>query len=808
MIEVEGLDVRFGAVHAVRQVSFAVAPGECLAIVGESGSGKSVTARALVGLAGPRARVTARRLAFEGEDLTGLGERGWRAVRGRRIGLVLQDALTSLDPLRTVGAEIAETLRTHRVVPRADVAARVRGLLEDVGVPEPDRRARQHPHELSGGLRQRALIASVLAAAPRLLVADEPTTALDVTVQAQILDLLGALKENGAGLVLISHDLAVVARLADRVAVMREGTIVEQGATARILAEPGHAYTKALIAAVPSVHAQPEPEPEPEPGPERPIVLAAERLTKRFRTPGGAWHHALEEVSFHVRAGETLGIVGESGSGKTTAARIALGLLDPDGGRVLLDGRPWSGVPERERRTRRPAIQAVQQDPLGSFDPRYTVERIVAEAAALTGIRGRARARRVAALLDQVGLPATVLRRHPRELSGGQRQRVAIARALAPEPGLLVCDEPVSALDVSIQAQILDLLAGLRRELDMAMIFISHDLAVIRQVSDRVAVMKDGRVVESGPVGEVFAAPAAPYTRALLAAVPVFAPGGERSRIMNLQCKGARRVSLNGDEGVAAYVRPGATIGADATGRAVEDGPGLGVVHEVQAEPGRRRGGERAGGAHDRQMVGAAHLAVDGRDVTGVVVERLHQRGPDDAVALPGHEEGGAVHGVDVGQRARLDGDDGVHAGVGADDDGGGAALGVAGGADAPEVDAAVEDAPGVGVTGGQGVDAGAHGDAGVGHGRVGGRDDEAVAGPVQEEVAVDVRHGAGAVAPDDDRVAQGAAGDVARVVEGVDRADLHGGGPGAGRAPVSAGRGETGGRAGGGRGGGGDHGQ
>ncbi|MFI6316700.1 dipeptide ABC transporter ATP-binding protein [Nonomuraea sp. NPDC050556] len=519
MIEVEGLTVAFGRVEVVRDVSFTVAPGECLAVVGESGSGKSVTARALVGLAGPRAHVTARRLAFDGQDLTGLTERDWRAVRGRRIGLILQDALTSLDPLRTVGAEIAESLRTHRVVPRAETRARVHGLLTDVGVQEGARRARQHPHELSGGLRQRALIASVLAAGPRLLVADEPTTALDVTVQAQILDLLGALKEKGAGLLLISHDLAVVSRLADRVAVMKEGAVIEQDTTGQVLSNPQHAYTKSLIAAVPM---EPVTIRAAAPAPAGPFALQAENVSKRFRAPDGGWQHAVDDVSFYVRTGETLGIVGESGSGKTTAARIALGLLEPDRGRVLLAGHPWSGIPERDRRARRRTIQAVHQDPLSSFDPRYTVERVVAEAAALTGVRGRDRTRRVTELLDQVGLPATVLRRHPRELSGGQRQRVAIARALAPNPDVLVCDEPVSALDVSIQAQILDLLAALRRDLNVAMIFISHDLGVIRQVSDRVAVMKDARIVESGPVGEVFTAPAHPYTRALLAAVPSF----------------------------------------------------------------------------------------------------------------------------------------------------------------------------------------------------------------------------------------------------------------------------------------------
>ncbi|GAA0988916.1 ABC transporter ATP-binding protein [Acrocarpospora macrocephala] len=519
MIQVDGLEVSFGAVPAVRDVSFRVAPGECLAIVGESGSGKSVTARALVGLAGDRAAVRARAFTFEGEDLTALTETGWRAVRGRRIGLILQDALVSLDPLRTVGAEVAETLRVHRIADRAARPDRVLSLLSEVGIPDPERRARQHPHELSGGLRQRALIASVLAAGPSLLVADEPTTALDATIQAQILDLLGRLRDSGSGLLLISHDLAAVARLADRIAVMHEGRIVEEGPAAELLAGPRHPYTRALLAAVPGARAK-------APGERGPVLLSVAGVSRRFRTPDGH-QQAVDDVSFELREGETLGLVGESGSGKTTVARIALGLLEPDAGRVLLGGEPWSGVPERDRRARRRRIQAVYQDPLGSFDPRHTVGRILGQAVALTGLPRRARPARVAELLDQVGLSATLLGRRPLEMSGGQRQRVAIARALAARPDVIVCDEPVSALDVSIQAQILDLLAALQRDLGVAMLFISHDLGVIRHVSDRIAVMKDGRIVESGDAAEVFESPAHPYTKELLAAVPTLTP--ERS---------------------------------------------------------------------------------------------------------------------------------------------------------------------------------------------------------------------------------------------------------------------------------------
>ncbi|MFB7382828.1 dipeptide ABC transporter ATP-binding protein [Kitasatospora purpeofusca] len=579
LLAVEGLDVSFGPVHAVQDVSFALDRGECLAVVGESGSGKSVTARTLVGLTGAGGRVpaavSARRLAFDGLDLATLTEGQWREVRGRRIGLVLQDALVSLDPLRTVGAEIAEPLRVHGLASRAELPARVRSLLERTGVPEPERRAAQYAHQLSGGLRQRALIASALAAEPDLLIADEPTTALDVTVQAQVLDLLDELRGKGTALLLISHDLSVVGRLADRVAVMFGGRIVETGPAERLLAEPRHPYTRALLAAVPGARTRgtrlaPEPagrpaaapggcpyaarcaaaddtcritlppvdalgsrcwhptavgasvlsvrEPDPAPtvvdGADRTPLLDVDRIGRSF-----AGRPVVRDVSFRLHAGETLGLVGESGSGKTTTARIVLGLERPDTGTVQLDGRPWSALTERRRRPDRLRIQAVQQDPLGSFDPRFTVERLVAEAVARTGVpRGEARRHRVTELLDQVGLPTALLARRPTELSGGQRQRVAIARALAPAPALLVCDEPVSALDLSVQAQILDLLADLRRELGLALLFISHDLGVVQHLADRVAVMKDGRLVETATVDRLFAEPADPYTRRLLAA--------------------------------------------------------------------------------------------------------------------------------------------------------------------------------------------------------------------------------------------------------------------------------------------------
>ncbi|MFJ2645696.1 dipeptide ABC transporter ATP-binding protein [Streptomyces sp. NPDC087420] len=596
LLTVEGLDVTFrrgGEVRAVRDVSFTVDRGECLAVVGESGSGKSVTARTLLGLTGGSATVTARRLDFDGVDLTALSERQWRAVRGRRIGLVLQDALVSLDPLRTVGAEVRETLRAHDLARGPEARTRTLGLLASAGIPDPARRAGEYPHQLSGGLRQRALIASALSGAPELLVADEPTTALDVTVQAQVFGLLNRLVGEGTALMLISHDLAVVSRLADRVAVMYGGLVVEQGRAGDVLKDPRHPYTRALLAAVPAIHSKgtrlsaaapgrppagpggcpyaarcasadercrtelpaavadgdghltlcwhpdaPAPVPPrttatravpvspataaaPAGTPPGPALLEVEGISKRFRAPGGGSYTAVGDVSFRLGAGETLGLVGESGSGKTTTARVVLGLVEPDEGTVRFEGAPWSGVPERERRPGRRRIQVVHQDPLGSFDPRHSVERVVAEAAARAGVpRGRARSARVAELLGQVGLSAGLRGRRPLELSGGQRQRVAIARALATEPRLIVCDEPVSALDVSIQAQVLDLLADLQKDLGVALLFISHDLGVIHHVSDRVIVMKDGRLVETGDVGQIFDRPAHPYTRELLAAIP------------------------------------------------------------------------------------------------------------------------------------------------------------------------------------------------------------------------------------------------------------------------------------------------
>ncbi|GAA3564650.1 ABC transporter ATP-binding protein [Amycolatopsis ultiminotia] len=526
LAEVDGLTVGFHRDPVVRDVSFTLEAGRCVALVGESGSGKSVTARALLGLNGPAAHTSARTLVLGGEDLSTVSERGWRRLRGRRAGYVLQDALVSLDPLRRVGAEIAEPLRLHRFGPRRQRERRVLELLRQVGVPEPELRARQLPSELSGGLRQRALIAAAIALDPELLIADEPTTALDTTVQAQILDLLAAAKDRGKALLLISHDLAVVDRLADHVLVLRAGEVVESAPTEQVLRAPRHEYTRRLIAAIPTAHAKGTRLSDiPPPVPDRPAVAAPPReilrvdgISKTYRGPDGKDRTVVRDVGFEIRSGETLGIVGESGSGKSTTAALCLALTEPDHGSVRFAGEAWSALTERERRARRHRISVVYQDPLSSFDPRRSVGAIIA--GAVRDLSARDAKARVRQLLDEVGLPAAIAERHPLSLSGGQRQRVAIARAIATRPELLVLDEPVSALDVSVQAQVLDLLADLQAAHGTAYLFISHDLGVVHHVSDRVLVMQDGRIVEHGTAEEIFTAPREPYTRALLDALP------------------------------------------------------------------------------------------------------------------------------------------------------------------------------------------------------------------------------------------------------------------------------------------------
>lgn len=492
-LELTGLRIDFGGAPVVDGVSMTVSRGECVAIVGESGAGKSLTARALLGLTPADARVRFERLVVDGTDVARFGERRWRSLRGSGIALVSQDALVSLDPLQRVGSEIAEPLRLHRLVSgRAALRDRVQELLHRVWMPDGARRARQYPHELSGGLRQRALIASAIAADPAILVADEPTTALDATVQARILELLREIADAGTAIVFISHDFAAVRRIADRVLVMREGAVVESGSVAEVLEAPQHEYTRQLIAA--TIH-EPRVTSTGDPSP----VLVATGATRTFGEIA-----AVSDASFAVHEGRTLGIVGESGSGKTTLARMIVGVEQPDDG-----GLRWIG----EHR-----VQLVHQNPLGAFDPRWTVGRSLREALAAGGVPRTRRAQRVSELLAEVDLDPVLANRRPAALSGGQRQRAAIARALAAEPEVLVLDEPVSALDPSVRERVLQLLLRLQRERRLTMIFVSHDLDVVGAVADDVLVMQDGVIVEQGAVADVFASPQHPFTQELLEA--------------------------------------------------------------------------------------------------------------------------------------------------------------------------------------------------------------------------------------------------------------------------------------------------
>jgi peptide/nickel transport system ATP-binding protein len=541
LISVKNLSVRFdGApLPAVDQVSFDVHAGECLAIVGESGSGKSITARCLLGLAPPNAHVTFDALTLQGQSLPGTKSRRWRSIRGASIGLVLQDALVSLDPLRPVGREIDDVLRLHSTLNQSQRRQRVLELLEAVGVPDPALRAQQRSGELSGGLRQRALIATALAAGPPLIIADEPTTALDVTVQSKVLNLLRSLTDSGTALILITHDLAVVSRVADRVLVMSEGRIVESGDTGAVLTEPAAAETRQLLASIPVdvPRGVPLRIDEPQSAARAPQVrtndtvlvshasntppaLELISVSRRYPTRNGETIQALDRVSVTLEAGTTLGLVGQSGSGKTTIARIALGLESADSGQILLDGTDWGSLSARERRPRRHRLGAIYQDPLSSFDPRLTVEKILVDALRARSVGASSSLASVDELMDAVDLPRNLTNRRPLHLSGGQRQRVAIARALAPAPRTLLCDEPVSALDVSTQARVLDLLDELQRHLGLSYLFISHDLGVIRHMSDTVAVINEGRIVETGVTHEIFTSPRDAYTQSLIAALP------------------------------------------------------------------------------------------------------------------------------------------------------------------------------------------------------------------------------------------------------------------------------------------------
>jgi peptide/nickel transport system ATP-binding protein len=540
LLSVNDLRVGFategGPVQAVDGVSFDLAAGEVLAIVGESGSGKSVTAQTLIGLTrSPNARISGS-ARFDGRELIEASEAELRDVRGAEIAMIFQDPMTSLNPVYRVGAQIVEAIRAHRAeLGKAEAKQRAVELLGSVGIPDPERRVDDYPHEFSGGMRQRAMIAMALALEPRVLIADEPTTALDVTVQAQILRLLERLNaEHGLATILITHDLGVVAEVADRVLVMHEGKIVERGGVDRIFHSPEDPYTRKLLGAVLRI----DQAPALRAARGEPPLLEVTDLVKHFPIRRGLLFdrevdsvRAVDGVSFTVARGETLGLVGESGSGKSTLSRAALQLLRPSSGSVRFEGQEIAGLSARQMRPLRPLMQMVFQDPYASLNPRKRVGEIVGDPLRRQGqASGKALRTRVLELLEQVGLLPEHYQRYPHEFSGGQRQRIGIARALALRPKLIVADEPVSALDVSIRAQILDLLAGLQEELGLTYVFVAHDIGVVRHVSDRIAVMHDGKIVEQGPADQVCERPSDPYTKTLLAAVPVPDPRESRAR--------------------------------------------------------------------------------------------------------------------------------------------------------------------------------------------------------------------------------------------------------------------------------------
>ncbi|MEV0905245.1 ABC transporter ATP-binding protein [Streptomyces hokutonensis] len=536
ILEMENLGVTFstesGDVPAVRGVSLRVAPGETLALVGESGSGKSTVALATLGLLPGNARASGG-VSVGGTDVVGAGEAELARLRGRMASMVFQEPATALDPLTRIGRQIAEVVRNHRDVSRQEAAAEAVQLLRRVGIPDPERRASAFPFQLSGGQRQRVVIAMAIANSPGLLIADEPTTALDVTVQAEILDLLRALAvDSGTGVLLVTHNMGVVADFADRVAVMLEGEIVETGAVEDVLLRPAHEYTRRLLEAVPRLAVSGTAgSPVRDGTPEGAPVVELRDVGVRFGR-GSRAVRALDDVSLTVRAGETVGLVGESGSGKSTAARVALGLVAPESGGVSLFGADLRKARGRARRALLAGVGVVLQDPVASLDARMSVAECVAEPLRVhrRGMGAVERRERVGEVLELVRLPKELARRGPRELSGGQRQRVSLARALVLAPRLLVADEPTSALDVSVQRTVLEVIAELQAELGFACLFVSHDLAVVQQFAGRVVVMRGGRVEEQGPTMSTLLHPETAYTRRLIAAVPVPDPVLQRER--------------------------------------------------------------------------------------------------------------------------------------------------------------------------------------------------------------------------------------------------------------------------------------
>lgn len=566
LLRIENLRVTFetadGPVEAVQELSFDINPGETVCVVGESGSGKSVASLALMRLVEfSGGDMRAGQILFDRNDLAATDlaaqtQDRMRAIRGNEISLIFQEPMTALNPVFTVERQLTEGLRLHTSCSRAEARAKALDLLREVRIPEPEKRLGQHPHELSGGMRQRVMIAMALACRPRLLIADEPTTALDVTIQAEILTLIDRLKqETGAAVIFITHDMAVVAEMADRVVVMQNGRKVEEGPVQRIFSAPEMPYTRALLDAVPRLG-----EMRGTPGPKLPArannlrlptqlqqratapLLEVENLTCRFPVAGGLMRrltaevHAVQDVTFNLGRTKTLSLVGESGCGKSTTGRAILRLIEPTSGRVRLSGQNILAFDDKGLRQMRRNMQMVFQDPFGSFNPQKRLLEQVAEPLRNFGMASGTQVEdMVATLFDKVRLPRDLLRRYPHELSGGQRQRAAIARAIAPHPKLIVADEAVSALDVSVQARVLDLMLELQADMDMSFLFISHDMAVVERISHDVAVMYLGRIVEIGPRAAIFENPQHAYTKALLLAVPIADPKQRRARDLNFK---------------------------------------------------------------------------------------------------------------------------------------------------------------------------------------------------------------------------------------------------------------------------------
>ena len=526
LLSIENLSVTFNHRQiVVDDLSFVIYPGETFALVGESGSGKSITALSVLRLLPNNAQIKASRIDLDGDNLLQRSESELCAVRGRRIALIFQDPMSSLNPVMTIGEQVAEVINQHFAMSSAEVNQRVLELLHQVEIPDPEQRIKTYPHQLSGGQRQRVMIAIALAGQPDLLIADEPTTALDVTIQAQILALLKNIqRQTGMALWLISHDLALVSTMADRVAVMQQGKIVETGETQAFFSQPKHPYTQKLLNALPSMASCQQRSPQ-----ERAPLLQVKNFHCHYPIRKGIFKRivdyvrAVDGVSFEIQQGKTLALVGESGCGKTTLGKSLLNLIPNSGGEVVLDGVALNDLSGEELRRQRANIQIVFQDPFAAMNPRMLVGDIIAEGivALQPTVSAAERKARVQQLLQQVDLPGDSALRYPHEFSGGQRQRICIARALAVEPKLIVCDEPTSALDVSVQAQIIQLLKTLQQEKGVSYLFISHDLAVVSEIADDIAVMYQGKIVEQGRAAQVLMQPSQDYTKKLLAAVPV-----------------------------------------------------------------------------------------------------------------------------------------------------------------------------------------------------------------------------------------------------------------------------------------------